>query len=157
MVEGVFGAAAVVLADCVEVSSPSPGNSRGAWELGDEEALLLLVLPPAGGADPLTVEPPVVVVAEPFVVADDVAVEDDEMDGSDNVDTPRGSDPGSLLIVGTFDCVVVCACAIVEPRMMITTRIMRCIRVLLLRGNRRPRRSPAMQDNARSIKNENEV
>jgi len=27
MVEGALGAAAVVLADCVEVSSPSPGNS----------------------------------------------------------------------------------------------------------------------------------
>jgi hypothetical protein len=30
MVDGALGAAAVVLADCVEVSSRSPGNSSGA-------------------------------------------------------------------------------------------------------------------------------
>jgi hypothetical protein len=110
-----------------------------------------LVLPPAGTADPLTVEPLVVVIAEPPVVADDVAGDDDEVDGSNGVDTPRGSDPGSVLVV------VVWACAIVEPRMMIAVSIVRCIRVLLLRDNCRPRRLPAMQDNARSVKNENEV
>ena len=131
MVEVVPGPAAVVLADCVEVSSPSPGNSSGAWELGDE-ALIPLVLPPACTADPVTVEPPAAVVAAPPVVADDVADENDEVDGADGADTPRGSDPESLLFIGTFDCVVVWACAIVEPRMMITVRIVRFIRVLLL-------------------------
>jgi hypothetical protein len=155
MVEGAPGPAAVVLADCVEVSSPSPGNSRGAWELGDE-ALIPPVLPPAGTADPVTVEPLVVVIAEPPVVADDVAGEDGEVDGSEDVDTPRGSDPGAVPAVGTSDGVVVWACAIVEPRMMIAVRIVRRIRVLL-RDNRRPRRLPAVQDNARSVKNENEV
>jgi hypothetical protein len=157
MVEGALDAAAAVLADCVEVSSPSPGNSRGIWELDDEEALIPLVPPPAGVGDPLIVEPPVGVVAEPLVVAGDVIDVDDEVDGSDDVDTPRGSDPGALLVVGTSDCIVVWACAIVEPRMMITVRIVRFIRFLLLRDNCGPSRSPAMQDNARAVKNENEV
>ena len=162
MVEVVPGPEAVVLADCVEVSSPSPGNSRGAWELGDE-ALIPLVLPPAGTADPVsvddpvTVEPLVVVTAEPPIVAEDVAGEDGEVDGSEDVDTPRGSDPGAVPVVKTSDCMVVWACAIVEPRMMIAVRIVRRIRVLLLRDNRRPRRLPAVEDNARSVKNENEV
>jgi hypothetical protein len=133
MVEEVLdAAAAVVLADCVEVSSPSPGNSRGAWALDAEEALIPLVLPAAGVGDPLTVEPPVVVVAEPLVAAG----EDDEADGSDDVGTPSGSDPGALFVVGTFGCAMVWACAIVEPRMMIAVRIVRFIRVLLLRDNR---------------------
>jgi hypothetical protein len=158
MVEEVLDeAAAVALADCVEVSSPSPGNSRGAWALGDEEALIPLVLPPAGVGDPPTDEPLVVVVAEPPVAVDDVADEDGEADGDDDVDTARGSDPGGLLVVSTFGCMVVWACAIVEPRMMIIVRIVRFIRVLLLRDNRGLYRSPATQDNARSIKNENEV
>jgi hypothetical protein len=157
MVEAVLDAAAVVLADCVEVSSPSPGNSRGIWEPGDEEALVPLVPPPAGVGDPLIVEPAVGVVAEPFDVAGDVADEDDEVDGGEDVDTPRESDPGTLLVVGASDCVVVWACAIVEPRMMITVRIVRFIRILLLRDNCGPSRSPPMQDNARAVKNENEV
>jgi hypothetical protein len=153
MVEEVLdAAAAVALADCVEVSSPSPGNSRGAWELGDEEALIPLVLPPAGGGDALVVEPLAVVVAEPPVAAD----EDDDVDG-DDVDTARGSDPAALLVAWTFGCVVVWACAIVEPRMTITARIVHFIRVLLLRDTRGPERWPAMQDNARSVKTEDEV
>jgi hypothetical protein len=137
MVEDVLDAdAAVVLADCVEVSSPSPGNSRGAWALDDEEALIPPVLPPAGAGDPLTVEPPVAVIAEPLVVVGDAAGEDDEADGNDDVGTPRGSDPGVLFVVGTFGCAVVCACAMLVPRMMIMVRIVRFIRVLLLRDNR---------------------
>jgi len=157
MLEGVLDAAAVVLADCVEVSSPSPGNSRGIWELGDEEALIPLAPPPADVGDPLIVEPAVGVVAEPLDMAGDVADEDDEVDGSDDVDTPRGSNPGTLLVVGASDRVVVWACAIVEPRMMITVRIVRFIRFLLLRDNCGPSRSSPMQDNARAVKNENEV
>ena len=110
MVEDVIdAAAAVVLADCVEVSSPSPGSSRGPWALDDEEALSPLVPPPAGAGDPPTVERPVAVIAEPLVVAGDVAGEDDEADGSDDAGTLRGSDPGALFVVWTFGCAVIWA------------------------------------------------
>ncbi len=65
MVEAALGAAAVVLADTVELPSPSPGNSRGACGLR---------------------------VAEEALVAD-VPVENDDMEDSVDVGTPRGSVP----------------------------------------------------------------
>jgi hypothetical protein len=86
MVEGAPGAPAAGLAAWVEVSSPSPGSSRGDWELR-EDAVIPLVLPPAD-ADPLTVEPVVAFAADPVVVPD--VVEGVELV---EVDTSRGSDP----------------------------------------------------------------
>jgi hypothetical protein len=65
MVEGAPSAAAVVLADCVELPSPSPSNSREACGLR---------------------------VAEDALVAD-VPVENEDMEDSVDVGTPRGSGP----------------------------------------------------------------
>lgn len=90
MGEAVPVAPAVVPADWVEVSSPSPGNSRGSWEL--REAVLIPLVPPPGSdavADPLTVEA-VVLGADPFVVPDGDAVEGVERV---EVGTLRGSVP----------------------------------------------------------------
>lgn len=115
MVEGALGAAAVELADCVEVSSPSPGNFRGTWELGDE-ALIPLVPPPA--EEPLTVVPP--------AVPDGDVPENVEADGSDDVRTLRGSDPIVVLPPGVV-WAAVWARPPVMPRMMIAARIVRCI------------------------------
>jgi hypothetical protein len=167
MVEGVLGAAAVVLAACVEESSPSPGNSKGAWELRDEDALMPLVLPLAGPAvvtDPLTVGPLVVddplVAVDPLVVPEGNPDENVEVDGSDDVDKPGGSDPTDMFplsVVWPVPCAAVWACAVVMPRKMIAVRIMRCIAFSCFESDRRAASLIAMQDNARTIKNKNEV
>ena len=112
MDEEALGAAAVELADCVEVSNPSPGSSRGIWELGDEAP----VLPPA--EEPLAAAPP--------VAPDGDAAENVEVDDSDVVGALRGSAP----IVGlppAAVCASVWAWAVVMPRRMIAVRIVRCI------------------------------
>jgi hypothetical protein len=70
MVGGALGAAAVVLADCMDTPSPSPGNSRGACGLR---------------------------VAEKALVAD-VPVENEDMEDSVDVGTPRGSVPVFTLV-----------------------------------------------------------
>lgn len=147
MVEGVLGEAAVVLADCVEESSPSPGNSRGAWELRDEEALNPLVLPLAGPVvvtDPLTVGLLVVVdpvvAVDPLVVPDGNPDEDVEVDGCDVVDRPRGADPIAVLplpVAWPFTSAAVWACAVVMPRKMIAVSIVRCIALSCFQSDRR--------------------
>lgn len=117
MVEGALGAAAVVPAACVELSSPSPGNCRGTCELREAGALIPLPV-----VDPVRL--PVAVAAEPLV-----APENDDEDGSDKVGTLSGSDP---TVAGSLPraplSVAVCASAVVRPRETITaTRIARCI------------------------------
>jgi hypothetical protein len=123
IVEGVPGAAAVVLADCVEVSSPSPGNSRGAWEVRDG-ALMPLALPLA---DPdIVTGPPIVALPVVLVAADPPAAPDDD-DVEDvaivDVGTPSGSDPTVVVPLP----VTVWALAVVMPARMIAIRIVRCI------------------------------
>jgi hypothetical protein len=92
----------------------------------------MLAVPPTAGpvvvTDPLAVGLPVVVVVELPVAPVDVADENEEMDGSDVVGALRESDP---LFAAVW------ACAAVEPKTMIAVRIVRRIRVLLLRYNRR--------------------
>jgi hypothetical protein len=95
------------------------------------------VLPPAGPA-----------VDDPPVAAADVPVENDELDGSDEVGTLSGSVP-VLVSVWAW-------AAVIMPRKMIALRIMRCIAFSRLESDRRAF-GPAMQDNARSIERENEV
>lgn len=82
MAEGAPGAAADVRADCVEVPSPSPGNSSGTCGLREVEALIPLL--PTGEADGVT---------DPLAVAADVPVENEEVDDSVDVGTPSGSVP----------------------------------------------------------------
>lgn len=86
MAEGALGAAAVVLADWVEVPSPSPGNSRGTCELREDGALipLLPAAEPDGVADPLV---------DPVVLVADVPVENEKVEDSVEVGTPSGSVP----------------------------------------------------------------
>ena len=91
MGEGAAGAAAVLLAACVELSRPSPGSSRGTCELREEDAPIPLVLPvaaPEVATDPLTVVP----------LLDDSAVdvpdEKDELEGSVDVGTLRDRKSG---------------------------------------------------------------
>ena len=120
MVEEAAGAAVVLLAACVELSSPSPGSSRGVCELREEEdALIPLVLPAAG---PIVVTAPLTLVLpladDPPVVAVDVPEETDEVDGSGDVGMLSG--PPGLVVVWA------CAAAI-TPRQMIAVRIVRCI------------------------------
>ena len=162
MVDGGLGAAAVVLADCVEVSSPSPGNSRAVWELREEGALIETVLPIAGPdviTDPLTVGLVVVVdplVVDPVVVTDDDVAVDAEVD--DSGDTPKGLDPTAMLPPFVWPSAAVWAWAVVMPRRTTAIRIVHCIALSCMdKRRRKPRRSLAMQDNARSIENENEV
>lgn len=138
MGEAAPGAAAVELADCVEVSNPSPGNSRGIWELGDE------VLPPA--EDPLPVTPP----------APDVDVENVEDDDCDVVGTLRGSNP-TIVFPPAFVCAAVWAWAVVMPRRKIAVRTVRCIAFSALEIDRGAALLLAMQDNAPSVKTEDEV
>jgi hypothetical protein len=134
MVEGGLGAAAVVLADCVEVSSPSPGSSRAACELREEGALIEVVLPLAGPdvvTDPLTlglavVADPVVVVV-PLLVADGDVADDAEVDDGDDVAAPRESDPTAVLAPVVWPSAAVWAWAAVMPSRMIAIRIVRCI------------------------------
>lgn len=109
MVEGALGAAAVELADCDELSSPSPGNSRGTWELGDEA-----LIPPAE-------EPPTV---PPAVVPDGEAAENVEF--NDEVGTLRESDP-IIVFPPAVVSAAVWAWATVMPRRMIAARIVCCI------------------------------
>lgn len=87
IVEGALGAAAVVLADCVEVPSPSPGNSRGTCELREEGTLI--PLPPTEELDG---------VADPPVVGADVSAENEEIDDGVDVGTPRGSVPVFVVV-----------------------------------------------------------
>lgn len=115
MVAGGLGVAAVVFADCVDVSSPSPGNSRAVWGLREEGALIEAVLPPA----------PVVVVG-PVVVTDDDAAENVDVDGSGDVATPSEPDAAALP-PAVWPSVAVWAWAAAIPRRMIATRIVRCI------------------------------
>ena len=65
MVERAPGGAAVVLADCVEMPGPSPGNSKGTCGLREVEEELVA----------------------------DVPVENEDMEDSVDVGTPRGSVP----------------------------------------------------------------
>ena len=95
------------------------------------------MLPPAGPA-----------VDEPPVAAADVPVENDELDGSDEVGTLSGSVP-VLASVWAW-------AAVIMPRKMVALRIMRCIAFSRLESDRRAF-GLAMQDNARSIERENEV
>ena len=106
MVEGGLGAAAVVLADCVEVSRPSPGNSRAACELREEGALIEAALPLAG---PDVVTAPLIVglavaVVDPLVVPTDEVAKDEELDS--DVATPSVSDPTAVLAL-PWPCVAV--------------------------------------------------
>jgi len=150
MVEGGLGAAAVVLAACVEVSSPSPGNSRTVWELREEGALIETALPlegPVVMTAPLTVGLVVVVdVVDPVVVVDDDAAENVDVEDNGDAGAPRESGPPEVLPLFVW-LAAVWACAAVIPRKMIAIRIVRCIAFSSL----------AMQDNARSIEKENEV
>ena len=137
MVEGVLGAAAVVLADCVEESSASPGNSSGAWELRDEDALIPLVLPTAGPVvvtDPLTVG--LLVVVDPLVVPDDDPDEDVEVDGRVVVDKPEGSAVLPPFVVWPFTCAAVWACTVVMPRKTIAVSMVRCIALSCFESDR---------------------
>jgi hypothetical protein len=150
MVEGELGAAAVVLADCIDVSRPSPGNSRGVCELREEAALIEAVLPLAGPdvvTDPLTAA---LVVVDPLVVAeDDDVAEIVDVDGSDDVVTPRGSDPIAEFPLVVWPSAAVCAWAAVTPTRMIAVSMVRCIAFSCIeKRSRRLRRSLAMQDNA---------
>lgn len=104
MVEGGLGAAAVVLADCVDVSSPSPGNSKAVCELREEGALIEAVLPLAGPVvmtAPLTVGLAVgvdaVVVVDPVVVTDDDAAENVDGEDSGDAGVPKDSVPPDVL------------------------------------------------------------
>lgn len=115
MVDGALGAAAVVPADCVAVSSPSPGNSRGTCELREAGALIPLELPLPGVDDPL-------------VGAADVPAKN-ELNGSGEVGTLSGSVAAP---------VVVWAWAVVMmPRRTAAVRIERCIAFSCLATNRR--------------------
>ena len=134
MAEDALGAAAAELvADCVELSSPSPGNSRGACELREAGALIPLELPPAG----LDVEDPLV------AAAGDPA--ENELNGNGEAGTLSGSVPVP---------VAVWAWAVVMmPRRAAAARMMRCIAFSCSRAIA----ELALQDNARSIKKKNEV
>ncbi len=88
MAEGALGAAAVVLADWVEVPSPSPGNSRGTCELREKGTLIPLLPLPA--AEPDGVAEPLV---DPVVLVADVPVENEKVEDSVEVGTPSGSVP----------------------------------------------------------------
>ena len=70
MAEGAPGAAADVRADCVEVPFPSPGNSRGTCGLREVEEELVA----------------------------DVPVENEDMEDSVDVGTPRGSVPAFTVV-----------------------------------------------------------
>jgi hypothetical protein len=87
MAEGAPGAAAVLLADWVEVGSPSPGNSRGTCELRTEGALIPLA--PAAEPDGVT---------DPLVAGADVPVKNEEIEDSVEVGTPSGSVPVFVVI-----------------------------------------------------------
>jgi hypothetical protein len=87
MADGALGAATVVLAVCVEVADPSPGNSRGTCELREAEALI--PLPPAAEPDGVT---------DPLVAGADVPVENEEVEDSVEVGTPSGSVPVFVVI-----------------------------------------------------------
>ena len=134
MVDDAPGAAAAELvADCVELSSPSPGNSRGACELREAGALIPLELPPA-----------VLDVDDPLVVVADVPAAN-EPNGSGEAGTLSGSVPVP---------VAVWAWAVVMmPRRAAAVRIVRCIAFSCLRAIA----ELALQDNARSIEKKNEV
>jgi hypothetical protein len=86
--EGALGAVAVVLAACVDVSGISPGNSKGDWDIPEAEPIARV----APLADPLAVD-------DPDAVPDCDAGEGDDIDGKEDVGTPRGSDPTTLLLV----------------------------------------------------------
>ena len=147
MVEGGLGAAAVVLADCVEVSSPSPGSSRAAWELREEGALIEVVLPLAGPdvvTDPLTLG--LAVVADPVVVVAPLLVADGDVADNADVTAPRESDPTAVLAPVVWPSAAVWAWAAVMPSRMIAIRIVRCIAFSL---KKRPAKAAPFACNAR--------
>jgi hypothetical protein len=109
--------------------------------------LIPLVPPPAD--DPLTVAP--------LVVPDaDAAEENVEVDDSDDVGTLSGSDPMAVFPPAVV-CAAVWAWAAVMPRIMIAVRIVRGIAFSCVGKRSRSCLLLAMQDNARSVKTENEV
>lgn len=92
MAEVAPGAAAVVLADCAEVASPSPGNSRGTCEFR-EEGVLMPLLPTA--AESGVVTDPLV---DPLAAVADVPAENAAVEDSVDVGTPSGSVPVFVVV-----------------------------------------------------------
>ena len=115
MLEDVLGAAAAEpVADCVELSSPSPGNSRGACELREAGALIPRELPPDG----LDVDDP------PVAVPD--VPENNEPNGSGEVGTLSGSVPVPVAVWAWA--------AVMMLKRKAAMRIVRCIAFSCLRA-----------------------
>jgi hypothetical protein len=111
-----LAAAAVEVADCVEVLSISPGNCNGTWDVFDDDALM----PEA----PARLDPPTPpIAAVPVAENDSLAlpkapnpVDNEKPDGRDCVATLSGSVPTPTVVDA------VCAWAPVMPNAMIASQ-----------------------------------
>jgi hypothetical protein len=143
-----LAAAAVEVAPCVEVFGVSPESCNGTWEVFDDDALKPEALLPAA---PLPVDP----VADPLdepVETD--PVENDDPVGNDDVGTLSGSEVVPVLPVwslAVWAWAVVMAAVVPKTMMAIKSRY----RIALFSCVSFPR--PAMQDNARTAKKDDEV